>query len=228
MKLQLISSLCIALLFSACIGDDVIIDTVEENLTILNPIDSLELGASYQFTARFLNNIGVEEAVDIDWSSSDEAVLSIDAEGLATGLAEGEVEVTAELNRTDGPGLSDSYRLEVVDQEVTIVEPQSRSGSLRTTSSYRLAGDFVLEENNGALKLRFASDYVASSSLPGLYVYLTNNPNTISNAFEIGMAISFSGEHEYLISGDVGLMDYNYVLFFCKPFGVKVGDGQIN
>ncbi|MEM1321430.1 MAG: hypothetical protein AAGG75_14335 [Bacteroidota bacterium] len=228
MKLQLISSITIALLFSACIGDDIIMDTVEENLSILTPIDSLELGTSHQFTARFLNNIGVEEAAAIDWSSSDENILSINTEGLATGLAEGEVEVKAELNRNDGPLLSDSFRLVVVDEEVTIVEPQSRNGSLRTTSSYRLAGDFVLEENDGALTLRFASNYVASSSLPGLYVYLTNNPNTISNAFEIGMATSFSGAHEYEITGDVDLTQYNYVLFFCKPFGVKVGDGQIN
>ncbi len=227
MKLQLITAISFALLFSSCIGDDIIVDRVEENLSIMNPIDSLELGTTHQFVARFLNNIGVEESAPVIWSSSDEAVLSIDSDGLGTGLAEGAVTVTVELARADGPNLTDSYSLVVVDQEVTIVEPMNRSGSLRTTSSYTLAGNFTLEDDSGTLTLKLDDTYTASSSLPGLYVYLTNNPNTISNALEISKVSTFSGAHSYAIPSGVELAQYNYVLYFCKPFGVKVGDGEI-
>ena len=63
-------------------------------------------------------------------------------------------------------------------------------------------------------------------SLPGLYAYLTNNPSTVNNAFEIGRVETFSGAHSYRISG-VGLNDYDDLLYWCKPFSVKVGDGEM-
>ncbi|MEM9549152.1 MAG: hypothetical protein AAGA77_24405, partial [Bacteroidota bacterium] len=63
--------------------------------------------------------------------------------------------------------------------------------------------------------------------LPGLYVYLTNNRNTTANALEIGAVEVFNGAHTYTVE-DVGINDYKFLLYFCKPFNVKVGDGEIN
>ena len=47
------------------------------------------------------------------------------------------------------------------------------------------------------------------------------------NAFEIGRVATFSGVHSYTIPNK-GINDYNYIVYFCKPFNVKVGHGQIN
>jgi hypothetical protein len=99
---------------------------------------------------------------------------------------------------------------------------------LQTTSSYELKGDFVLKEEGGVLKLSFASNYQASTALPGLFIYLTNNPSTSSGAFEIGAVTEFEGAHSYDLPNSIDLMDYEYVLYFCKPFNAKVGDGQFN
>jgi len=60
-----------------------------------------------------------------------------------------------------------------------------------------------------------------------LYVYLTNNPSTTAGALEIGKVTVFEGTHIYTIEGDIPLNQYNYLLYFCKPFNVKVGDGEI-
>ena len=89
--------LCIGLL-SGCIGDDIIMDTVEGNLRISASIDTLGVGDTYQFEAIYTNNVGQEESTNIDWSSSDENLLRIDAQGLATGIALGSVSVTANVN----------------------------------------------------------------------------------------------------------------------------------
>ena len=70
------------------------------------------------------------------------------------------------------------------------------------------------------------TDLDGATSLPGLYVYLTNNPSTVNNAYEIGRVETFNGAHSYRISG-VGLNEYDYLLYWCKPFSVKVGDGEI-
>jgi hypothetical protein len=75
--------------------------------------------------------------------------------------------------------------------------------------------------------LRLESDFRTTSALPGLYVYLSNNVSTTNNAYEIGRVIRFSGEQEYLISDLSNLSEFNYVLFFCKPFVVPVGHGEL-
>nr|HQU58856.1 hypothetical protein [Saprospiraceae bacterium] len=74
--------------------------------------------------------------------------------------------------------------------------------------------------------LEIADNYRASTSLPGLYLYLTNNPATVNNALEVGKVAVFDGAHSYHISG-VGINDYDYLLYWCKPFSVKVGDGEM-
>jgi len=96
---------------------------------------------------------------------------------------------------------------------------------LETTSSYLLEGSFSLEDTGNGLILKLNDDYRASSSLPGLYVYLSNNTTGINNALEIGPVNIFSGATEFNVPGNPGLNDYEYVLFWCKPFGVDVGVG---
>lgn len=216
---------------TGCIGDDVVIDTVEERLTITSAaIDSLQIGNTHQFEAIFFNNIGVEEERSIDWVSTDEAILSVDDNGLATGIAAGTAQVFAEIEVETGNVIRDEMTIIVTEEDVeqpVIDEPTTRSGTIATTSSYALTGDFTLEKTATGLQLNFADNYNASTALPGLYVYLTNNPNTLNNAFEIGKVQTFNGEHTYNITTDADLNTYSHVLYFCKPFGVKVGDGAI-
>ena len=122
--------------------------------------------------------------------------------------------------------MSDAIEVVVSKEEVTGNPSEERSGAIRTTSSYLLEGSFTLRQDGNDIVLEFADNYRASTSLPGLYVYLTNNPSTSNNAFEIGRVETFEGAHSYRISG-VGLNDYDYLLYWCKPFSVKVGDGEM-
>ena len=46
---------------SGCIGDDILSDRIEAQLRLLNPIDTLALGDSYQFELAYFNMTGVEE-----------------------------------------------------------------------------------------------------------------------------------------------------------------------
>ena len=56
---------------------------------------------------------------------------------------------------------------------------------------------------------------------------MTNNPNTASGAKEIQKVTVFNGAHKYIIT-NTKINDFNHLLYWCKPFGVKVGDGEIN
>lgn len=214
-------------LLSSCIGDDIIADEVPERLRINNRIDSLKLGDSFQFEVMFFNNIGQLEERQVSWSTSDANTISVDQNGLATAHEMGTATITATVNLPDKAPVEDSFEVVVSDVTTEVEETGNRSGMIKTTSSYVLTGDFEFFEEGTALTLSFAENYAASSALPGLYIYLTNNPNTITGAYEIGEVTKFSGAHTYEIPADVGLDTYNYVLYFCKPFRVKVGDGEI-
>ena len=118
-------------------------------------------------------------------------------------------------------------QVEVSSVTIVVENPTNGSGTIVSTSSYKLEGDFSLSETNGTLTLSFVDNYEASSALPGLYVYLTNNPNSINDALEIGKVEVFKGAHSYEID-NTSITAFDYVLYFCKPFRVKVGDGKIN
>ena len=218
-------SFIVALALSSCIGDDIIEDRVDAEVKIISKVDTLGVGDNYTFVAAYTNNIGVAEALQVTWESSDTDVLEISADGMASGIAKGEAIITATV-MDEGEEFSD-FTSVIVDQETVENTNQIRSGTIATTSSYVLEGKFELTENpSGSLTLNLFEDWRASSSLPGLYVYLTNNPNSINGAFEIGEVKVFEGAHSFEFEG-AELNQYSHVLYFCKPFRVKVGDGEI-
>lgn len=211
--------------FQACIGDDIIDDRVPAQLRITNPIDSLKAGDSYQLTHMYTNIIGAQETAVIDYLSSDVSIATISNSGLLTGVAEGDVTITLATNSEDGRLVT---TLPIHVGATTVASNPERTGTAKTTSSYKLQGGFKLYEDGSDLKLAFDSNWETTDVLPGLYVYLTNNKNSNANALEISMVTVFKGAHEYTIPAGVALNDYSHVLFYCKPFGVKVGDGAFD
>jgi len=185
------------LLFSACIGDDIIMDRVEETLRITSQAASIAAGETFQFEARYTNNIGETEEGQVAWRSSDESILTIDQDGLATAVAQGFVTISAEATLEDGSILKEEMEVEVSMVTVEIELPTSRSGVIKTTTFYDLEGDFTINAVDENLVIEIADNYKASDALPGLYVYLTNNPNSINDALEIGEVKVFEGAHTY-------------------------------
>lgn len=213
-----------ALVFVGCIGDDFVLDEVDPVLRITTSVDTMQINTMLQFEQMYLNNVGAEENVMTTWSSTDPSVISISTDGLAEALMEGSSVIKVSYP-SNGDVLSDELLVNV-GQNATSMGNDSVEGMIQTTSSYVLKGDFTLEEMDGGLRLSLADNYQASTALPGLYIYLSNNKNSIANAMEIGAVEVFSGAHQYDIS-NAGINDYSYILYFCKPFNVKVGDGTI-
>ncbi len=221
---QTIIGLIFTLLLYSCIGEYVINDLVDPMVRIDNPISALQVSSTHQYTATYFNNIGVAEALNVTWLSSDVEVVQISPNGLATALMEGNAIITAQV--TSESGILFSQNSIVVTTEETSPNSLVKSGIIITTSSYELRGSFTIEQMNNLIQIIVNEDYVASSSLPGLYLYLTNNPNSIGGALEVGPVEVFKGAHEYIIN-DVHINDYSHLLYWCKPFSVKVGEGKI-
>lgn len=214
------SVFCFLILLQGCIGTDVINDFVNARISIDNPVSSLKVDSSYQFRATFLNNVGAPENVALQWESSDETVLSIDNSGVALGLMKGESTVSVMAN-----GVMNEMLIRVSD--TTIVLQDERIAELMTVSSYPLSGNAILKKEGVKTLLQFDASFSTTSALPGLYVYLTNNTTTINNALEVGKVTAFEGAQSYEILEEIELNTYDFVLFYCKPFLVPVGTGDL-
>lgn len=213
------------LILSSCIKDDFIQDFVDSEIRITSAVESLALGESFQFEYTYFNNVGQQESADAIWTSSDESIIEITTDGLAQSQSAGEVELTVTILQEDDTVIMNS--LIVTVGEATVVSSATIVGTIRTTTFYVLEGTFELLPDGEDLQLNINEDYEASASLPGLYIYLSNNRNSIANAQEIGEVDVFSGAHSYTIE-KTGINDFNYIVYFCKPFNVKVGDAKLN
>ena len=227
MKKTTLIAVYILLLFS-CVKTDLINDRVDPKIFISNPLESLENGKSHQFEVNYFNYVGKEiENPNVSWSSSDSAILTITEEGIATGVSLGMATITVTfITPEENLTITNSNLVSVSIS--TVEDPVRFEGTIASTSSYLLEGSYILEvQDNDVLRLSLGDDYEASTSLPGLYVYLGNNPNSIADAYEIGSVTIFQGAHFYDLPESIGFYDYNYILYWCKPFNVKVGEGQI-
>ncbi|PQJ69642.1 hypothetical protein [Polaribacter butkevichii] len=230
-KIQLLIILAITLICYNCIGEDVIIDEVEPELRILSTTQSISISQTANLEATYFNNVGQPESTNIIWSSNNEAVLSVNSVGLITALSEGTAVIKAQVIKEGQLPTEDTISITVTEKpEVPNTNTNTPEvNTIRTTSSYNLQGSFTVSEieNTDNILIDIQSDYEATTALPGLYVYLTNNPNSINGALEIGKVTVFKGEHSYTINNQ-GINNYKYLLYWCKPFGVKVGDGKFN
>lgn len=201
-------------------------NTLMASVSISNPISSIVASSSYTFETVFTNIMGEQVSLpNVEWTSSDPNILTVDNNGLIEAIAAGTVSVSVTVQVSGTLTVTDQTSFEILPSEV--VNITSFSGTIATTSSYALKGSFVLEETEDGLTLSIAEDYVASTALPGLYIYLSNNPNTTSGAYEIGAVKVFKGSHSYLLPSSIKLMDYKYILYWCKPFNVPVGEAKI-
>lgn len=228
LQIKLLTVSLALLSLKGCIGTDIVDDFVEPRISVQNPISAMIVGDSYQFEASYFNNIGLKQSASFEWASTNTMVLEIDATGLASAVSPGETLVSFSANNITGSFPISVFDPALVDED-SLRKAQEQQGTrtamLKTVSSYALQGTATLKEEGG-LKLSLSDDFATTDALPGLYLYLTNNTNSINNALEIGAVEQFSGAQVYQIEGSVELSDYSHVLFYCKPFRVPVGVGE--
>lgn len=216
--------LCLAYGVLSCSGTDFIDDSVPAQIRITNSIHSLENGQSHQYKARYFDIVGVESLEKtFRWESTQPHVASIDSSGLLRAHRKGTTHIWVRTTDALGNGIAASDSVEVA--ESTRVEQNVIRGTLTSTSNYLLEGSFRLEKTPMTLTLYLENDYRADRNLPRLVVYLSNNRNTIQNAYRIATVEVFEGAHQYNLPSEIGLMDYKYLLYWCEPFLVDVGEG---
>ncbi|MDX1628918.1 MAG: DM13 domain-containing protein [Fulvivirga sp.] len=217
---NLFFGLLISLFLTACIGTDVVEEVVvPELLRISTAPSSIKVGDTFKFNASYFNTSGQREDVVITWSSADTSIISIDPEGTAMAHEAGNTTIYASYLH-----LIDSVN--VAAGEETSFE-MSREASLQGNSSYDIRGTALLIQESDIITLDFMSDFSATNG-PGLHVYLSNDPDIVSGGVDLGSLKSTTGSQSYDVPSVIELNTYDYVVIFCKPFGVAFGHGKFN
>ena len=200
-------------------------NTQTPTITITNAITQITAETNYQLELAFQDAVGNPADVpNSNWTSSNESLLQVDETGTLQAIAAGTVTLTVSV-QVSNTLISAQSVINIIAPAVEMVT--SFSGEVVSKSSYTLEGSFTLSSGNDGLVLSLDENYKASTALPGLYIYLSNNANTTAGAYEIGAVTVFNGAHSYNLPNSIELMDYKYILYWCKPFNVKVGEAKI-
>lgn len=209
------------------------IDTVSVDISVIEATDEVARVALSSVKTSFLKGESIQlsfKAYDIDdqqiegkaavWSSSNAAVVTVDQNGLALAVNDGEANITAQVDGINSPG----YKL--------VVGTQARVGVFQGSGSYHAKGTATLMMNEtNQLILEFSSDFETSFAL-GTFVYLANSTSgTVVRTQGVEIAeVTTNGAKSYNISNinaNIGFDDYQYVILLCKPASITFGLAEL-
>jgi hypothetical protein len=222
--------LLLVLGLSSCIKEDIVNDEIEENIRINNSFSNFIVGNEVVLDAFFFDNLGMKQTVVFNLASNNETIIGVDnSSQKITAKSKGIATVT--VSTTYQNKLTEKSVAITVNEQGTTPSTTVKKGTIVKTSSYASAGDFEITEITGGIRISFASNYVADSSLPGFAMFLSNNPNTMVGAKKIDAqgdadGVIYKGAFNLDVMG-VGINDFGYLTHWCEPFKIKVGEAEI-
>jgi hypothetical protein len=161
------------------------------------------------------------EGLEVQYTSLDPAYLSVNEDGLATGIANGFGRIIATVDGIQSNTLGIQ------------VGQTSRTGTFTGANGYDASGATELFlADNGDLMLRLEDNFDTDFAL-GTYIYLSNSTSgsvTRNEGLEI-QEVGSGGAFLFNVSSidpDVSIDDFNYVIVLCKPATITFGYAQLN
>ncbi len=175
MQMKYIPTILIALMITmgGCIGTDIVTEElIPERVVLTARADSIKVGENFLFGAQFFNSLGIQTEEVIQWTSDDEAIISINSDGLATAESPGNATISATAR-----GVSDMIL--VNSGGITNAVSETRTGTFEGVNDYTVTGDFNLSDETGELVLTFGDGFTVSNG-PGLFIYLSNSGTSVT------------------------------------------------
>lgn len=184
--------------------------------------NQISIGQEVNLTVEVFNVLGDPiEGLEVQYTSLDPAYLSVNEDGLATGIANGFGRIIATVDGIQSNTLGIQ------------VGQTSRTGSFTGANGYDASGATELFlADNGDLMLKLEDDFDTDFAL-GTFIYLSNSTQgsvTRNEGIEI-QEVSSSGAYLFNVSAidpAVSIDDFNYVIVLCKPATITFGYAQLD
>ncbi len=201
------------------ISNEVLITVVEsENdpaeIRILTDVSTVAVGDTIQFMAEVTNILGeVLHDLEVEWSSSEPQVFNFFSSGNGVTVMEGISMIKASSGMIMSP-----------IKNIEIGSAQNLEATFSGLNGYTVSGMAVLSQSGPNLVLKFKDNFNAQPG-PGLFVYLSNNMNSVAGGREISTLKANSGSQVYEIA-NTDINAFQFVIIHCKPFNVPFGAGK--
>ena len=227
LKRKIVYGLVLTTVLFSCVGEDFVEDTnlLNERLSIVsanNGTDTLIIGDSVVYQAKFFNKMGAEEPRNFVWTSSRPDVASIDANGKTIGIKAGATNIQVIVNE-----LMDSRlvlvqaieRAEIIASSTSIVQGDSLqlqakyydNRGIAQTVPFQWSSDNIAVlsvDNNGKVKAKS----IGSASITASF---TNSSGAIlSNKLEMAVISDSNALASIEISADTNQLKINDTLRF--------------
>lgn len=211
---------------AAHLADSVLVTVASDNnavarVEITGAPSTLNVGVSLPLQAMAFNmNNQVLIGQTFSWASSNDAVVSVDANGVITGQNPGVASLIAAAAGVQ------SLPVEI---QVLPAGGLMRSGQFSGNSGYTVSGTATLQQTGNDLTLTLGSNF-ASGNGPMLGVYLAKTASgglNAQNSLKLDNLKSNTGMQTYPVPAGVGLQDYDYVVIYCIPFNVRFGTAKL-
>ena len=208
------------------VSDQVMLEVVADEPVSMDPEiqittfkEFMEEGETFMFEAVYLGTDGQpDNTVSPEWASSNPGVLTIGSTtGNVTAVSAGQAMVMASFE-----GVSAALDVTV---EVATAPDTERTGTLMGRG-YNISGSFTLKHNEAGDLILKLENYVPAG--PDPHFYLSNQSENVNNGLGLGIATT-AGNVEINVSqadSSVELNTYDYLVIWCKQFGVLLGYGQ--
>lgn len=190
------------------------------SLKITTASQNLNKGRTLQLRVEARNVTGdVITPTNLAWKSSNTSIITINSAGLATGVAEGQANITVSQDGVESSSVKITVIATKAERKGSFV---SGRGSTRGTVT------LFKDPSDNKLKVRLNSDF-NGAGIPGPTIYLSNSPSQVTNALEVQAIQAGAGNNRVLeIPGNPDIGDYEYLIYHCKPFNIIYGVFQFN
>lgn len=169
-------------------------------------IQEVKLNETATLTAVGKNSTGnIINGLSFSWQSNNNSIVEINGTGTVTGKAYGTADITASSSGI----LSAPVMVQVI-----------RKGNFSGSGSIGMA---KLKIENGILKLQTTADFTVMTGPPDLRIYLGNNNSNINGALEVASLSQRSGVQSWNIAAPATIIQYRFVIVWCKQFGGAYG-----
>ena len=203
---------------SQVINVSVIDPDIAVNISINAPSNIVTLNETLQLGFTATNGFSEEISPEVTWSSSNEEIVTVDQNGLVSGLGEGIATITVVTDNNIAASIA-----------IMVEGSNSRVASFQGINGYRASGSAMLVRNIvGDIFLEIGEDFSVSAG-PGLFLYVSNTSSgriTLSEGIQVipdrltsSGVIAGRSFNLTAINPNITLDSFSHVVIVCVPFG---------